>query len=217
MTQPARRRPGPAPSLSREQVVDAALEVMQSQGLNAVSFRSVAGALGVNPMALYTYVRDKDELLALMYDRVCADIAFDDDSDAPAVDQLLDYYVVARAVLLRNVDLYRLVRRPDLPGLDLRTAERMCQLLVGLGMGPAEVARIQTRLLQYTIGNALYTASLRAVGDGADLGTWAGRLAEQISAEDQPHLHATAEAMRDYDEDLEFAEGLRSILQGTGS
>ena len=217
MSEPARRKPGPAPSFTRDQVVAAALEVMSEDGLGAVSFRSVSRRLGVNPMALYTYVRDKDELLAHMYDQVSAGISFDSASEAPAVEQIVDYYVTAREVLLRNSELYRLVRRPDLPGLDLHTAERLCELLAGLGMDPARAASAQARLLQYTIGNALYTASLRAAGDGAGVAAWAGRLVELVDAVETPHLHATAEAIRDFDEDREFADGLRAILTGLAS
>jgi AcrR family transcriptional regulator len=198
-------------------VVDAALEVMAADGLGAVSFRSVSRRLGVNPMALYTYVQDKDELLAHMYDRVSAGISFDPASDAPVVGQLVDYYVAAREVLLRNSELYRLVRRPDLPGLDLHTAERLCELLSQLGMSPARIASVQSRLLQYTIGNALYTASLHAAGDGAGVAAWASRLAGLVDAHENPHLSATAEAMRAYDEDREFADGLRAILSGPAS
>jgi len=217
MSEAARKRPGPTPSLSKEQVVSAALEVMAEDGLGAVSFRSVGRRLGVNPMALYTYVRDKDELLARMYDAVCADISLDLVSDAPAVDQLVDYYVAARDVLLRNVELYRLVRRPDLPGLDLHTAERLCALLGRLGLDPAGVAAVQIRLLQYTIGNALTTASLRAAGDGAGIADWAGQLADRVDADEHPQLRSTAEAMRSYDEHAEFVAGIRSMLEAAAS
>jgi hypothetical protein len=120
-------------------------------------------------------------------------------------------------VLLRNSELYLLVRRPDLPGLDLSTSERLCELLAGLGLAPGDIARVQTRLLQYTMGNALYAASLRAAGDGAGQATWAARLVERVDAEEHPHLRATAEAMLSFDEEHEFAEGLRAILRGASS
>jgi AcrR family transcriptional regulator len=65
-----RRRPhkGPRPALSLERIVDAAVRVAASDGLQAVSMGRVAGELGASTMSLYRYVAAKDELLALMAD-----------------------------------------------------------------------------------------------------------------------------------------------------
>lgn len=49
--------------LSREAVVRAAVDLLQRQGLSGFSLRRLAGELGVDSMALYTYVRNKDDLL----------------------------------------------------------------------------------------------------------------------------------------------------------
>jgi AcrR family transcriptional regulator len=50
------------------QVVDAALQLADDQGLAAVSMRSVAARVGVSAMSVYTYVPGKPELLDLMVD-----------------------------------------------------------------------------------------------------------------------------------------------------
>ena len=49
--------------LSRDRVVDAALRVMDAEGLEAVSMRRVARELGVEAMSLYHHIEDKDDLL----------------------------------------------------------------------------------------------------------------------------------------------------------
>jgi AcrR family transcriptional regulator len=67
-TAPSRR--GPRPGLAVEQIVRAAIELADREGLEAVTMRRLAGELGVGPMALYTYVPGKAELLDLMLDRV---------------------------------------------------------------------------------------------------------------------------------------------------
>lgn len=205
----ARRRPGPAPSLTRAQVVEAALAVMAEDGLNAVSFRSVASRLAVNPMALYTYVRDKDELLAGMFDKVSGEITLTRDSRAPVVDQLVAYYVSARRVLLHNAELYRLVRRADLPGMDFRTAEQLCELLARLGLEPAQVAAVQAMLLQYTIGNALYSRSAGTEGLYATVIT----AVRELDTADYPHLRATYESSAAVDPEKAFVTGLRLIVE----
>ena len=49
--------------LTRERVVDAALRIMDEEGLDAVSMRRVGRELGVEAMSLYNHVRDKEDLL----------------------------------------------------------------------------------------------------------------------------------------------------------
>ncbi|WP_190092729.1 TetR/AcrR family transcriptional regulator [Streptomyces melanogenes] len=66
-------RPMPAP-LSRERIVQAAIQLADADGLDGVSLRKVAAALNVGPMRLYGYIDTKEELLDLMVDAVHAEI-----------------------------------------------------------------------------------------------------------------------------------------------
>jgi AcrR family transcriptional regulator len=68
-----RDRPAKAP-LSEEAVVDAALAILQSDGLEAVTMRRVAAALDTGAASLYVYVSGRDGLLQAMLDRVTAAI-----------------------------------------------------------------------------------------------------------------------------------------------
>lgn len=61
---------GPKPSLTLERIVDAAITVADTAGLDVLSMRCVATELGVGTMSLYRYVPGKAELLDLMLDRV---------------------------------------------------------------------------------------------------------------------------------------------------
>jgi AcrR family transcriptional regulator len=70
-TRPPRGRPA---ALSLDRVVTAAVEVAdelsRTEGLDALSMRSIATRLGVGTMSLYRYVPGKSELLDLMLDHV---------------------------------------------------------------------------------------------------------------------------------------------------
>lgn len=61
-----------------DDVVSGALEVLDAYGLEFCSMRRVAGHLGVQPSALYHHVPDKQTLLALMADRIVADVSAPD-------------------------------------------------------------------------------------------------------------------------------------------
>ena len=58
------------PSLTRERVVDAALDLIDEAGVEGVSMRKLGARLGVEAMTLYYYVPNKDALLDLVVERV---------------------------------------------------------------------------------------------------------------------------------------------------
>src|SRR5688572_5528682 len=58
-TRRARARPG----LTRERVLHAALQIVDSEGLDALSMRRLAAELGVQAMSLYSHLADKKALL----------------------------------------------------------------------------------------------------------------------------------------------------------
>jgi AcrR family transcriptional regulator len=70
---PERAARGPAPSLSREEITAAAIVLADTQGIEAVSMRTLALQLGVGAASLYRYVDRKDELIDLMVDAVMGD------------------------------------------------------------------------------------------------------------------------------------------------
>jgi AcrR family transcriptional regulator len=59
---PARRTRG----LSRERIVAAAIELVETEGLNALSMARLAERLGCGTMSLYRHVANKDELVTFM-------------------------------------------------------------------------------------------------------------------------------------------------------
>lgn len=60
--------------LSRDALVARALELGNAEGLEAVSLRRLATEIGVTPMALYRHVRDKQDLINAMTERVLEDL-----------------------------------------------------------------------------------------------------------------------------------------------
>jgi AcrR family transcriptional regulator len=73
-----RAKPPARPPLSRETIVDAAMRILGSHGIDGLSMRRVADALGTGPASLYAHVSGKEELLELMLDRLAGGIAVPD-------------------------------------------------------------------------------------------------------------------------------------------
>jgi AcrR family transcriptional regulator len=63
------------PQLSREAIVEAAVRIIDAEGLDAVSMRRVAQEFGTGAASLYAYVANKDELFDLIVDWVLGEIA----------------------------------------------------------------------------------------------------------------------------------------------
>ena len=74
MQQLSGRRRGRRPRVSRDQVLDAALQLADEGGLAAVTMAHVGARLGVEAMSLYRHVGNKEEMLDGLVDRVFAEI-----------------------------------------------------------------------------------------------------------------------------------------------
>jgi TetR/AcrR family tetracycline transcriptional repressor len=70
----ADRTASPRPRLSRQRVVEAALAVVDADGLDALTMRRLGHELGVEAMSIYEYTTGKDELLLALAERLLDDL-----------------------------------------------------------------------------------------------------------------------------------------------
>ena len=89
---PEQAKVGRPAERSRAEITAAAVELADREGLDAVSMRRVATALGTGAASLYRYVATRDDLLDLMTDSVAAEY----DLPAPSGDWQADLLAVAR-------------------------------------------------------------------------------------------------------------------------
>ncbi len=155
--------PATGNGLTRARIVAAALALADDQGLDAVSIRRVAGALGVRPMSLYTHIASKDDLLALMLDAVSGELLLAE----PLPD---DWRAALSAIARRSHAVY--VAHPWMlqtfgsaprvgPNL-LRRAEQSAAAVGALRADPADAWTALTIVHEWTMGHAIHTLTLRA-------------------------------------------------------
>jgi AcrR family transcriptional regulator len=146
-------RRGPKPSRSVDEVVQAAIDLADAEGLAALSIRRVAQALGLSSMSLYTYVPSKAELLDLMLDRVAAETA----DPGPAQDgwrAKLELVAHERWALgqrhpwIIQVGAYRPPLGPNI----LAKVETTLQAMDGLGLDPLEMDLVASLIADYVRG-----------------------------------------------------------------
>ena len=149
--EPGRR--GPKQRLSTAEVVEAAIALADSDGVQALSMRKVAQAVGVSPMSLYTYVPSKAELLDLMFDRVLGDAA-DPDNTVTTWREKLAFMARERWGLSERhpwlLDLA--MHRPPLGPNMMRKALAMLGALANMGLAPEETGLAADVLQDYITG-----------------------------------------------------------------
>lgn len=129
--------------LTRDRVIEAALHLMDAEGLEAVTMRRVARAVGVEAMSLYHHVDDKDDLLDGICERVMTEFRFPEPTD----DWAEDCRRGARAwrrLLRRHPDVMRLFaeQRGPVRSIDsLRPMEYALGLLRGAGLSDRDTAQ----------------------------------------------------------------------------
>ncbi|WP_293900581.1 TetR/AcrR family transcriptional regulator [Phenylobacterium sp.] len=154
--EPGRR--GPKQRLSTDEVVQAAIALADAEGVQALSMRRVAQAVGVSPMSLYTYVPSKAELVDLMFDRALVETA-DPGEDLAGWRAKLAFIARERwALNARHPWLQDLaLHRPPLGPNVLRKAEVMLRALDGMGLDDEDMG-LAAEALQNYIGGALLSA-----------------------------------------------------------
>ncbi len=161
---PQRRvRPGHKKALDRDAVVEAAIRVLDAEGLDAVTIRRVAQELGVGAASIYAYVDSKDTLIELVLDHVIGEIDYTGyPDDRPWQEQLKDLIRAARATFSAHRDIARasLGRIPSGPN-SLVSMETLLAVLRRSNLSDQVIAYAGD-LIGLVIGAASYEESLFA-------------------------------------------------------
>ncbi|MEV0391002.1 TetR/AcrR family transcriptional regulator [Nonomuraea sp. NPDC050643] len=119
-------RKATSPGRSREEIVAAAVELLNEEGLAGLSMRKLGAKLSAGATSVYWYVANKDELLELAYDEMWGEITFPDAEEAGWRQAVSVLAYSMREVMLRHpwsADL--LGRLPALGPNALHVADRM--------------------------------------------------------------------------------------------
>jgi AcrR family transcriptional regulator len=135
-----RDRPAKAP-LSEDVVVDAALAILQSDGLEAVTMRRVAAALDTGPASLYVYVAGREGLLQAMLDRVVATVELEVPDPSRWRAQLHSLLVRVRQALAAHPGIAAMtLADPPTTAAVLRLVENLLGILLAGGFSPQDAA-----------------------------------------------------------------------------
>ncbi len=140
--------------LSKAAVAERALRLGDEEGLEAVTIRRLAQALGVTPMALYWHFKNKDELLLGIVDHALATVRADRAAADPWHKQLRAMVEALVAVMRRHPSLPELMHMVDKAEGEsfVRASNDALALLTEAGFGVQEAYWIASYLLHGAIG-----------------------------------------------------------------
>ncbi|GAA4495997.1 hypothetical protein GCM10023191_037360 [Actinoallomurus oryzae] len=96
------RRGGRPPLISRDDVVAAAIAIIDAEGLDALTMRGIGARLGVAAMSLYRHLPNRDAVLAAVVNRLVTEVVVDVPADARWPDALRALALGYREMLLRH-------------------------------------------------------------------------------------------------------------------
>jgi len=206
-------------ALSREQIVDAAIELLDASGEAGLTFRALSERLATGPGAIYGHIADKSDLLTAACDVLVAR-TLDAAPSGAAPDAAIRTLALA---LFDAIDAHpwigsALAIAPgQLPMV--RILDRVGRQVRALGVPDAAQWRATSALLSYILGvggqNAANGQLAREQGlDRSNFldsmaATWA-----MLDPADYPFAHAIAGQMREHDDREDFLAGIDLLLGG---
>jgi len=203
------------PTLTREQIVAAAMKLVDRDGLAALSMRKLAAELSVGTMSLYYHVPEKSALYDLILDAGLAEVDLTVDDPTQPVDVRVSRIAYAiRTALLNHphaaiIAMSRSLRTPT----QLRPVEKLLQVLSEAGLPTAEAMQAVNIIGQYAVGvTTMYANHLTGTEyHNEDVEPDFGAM----TPEEFPNLFAAlanADGVGDWDAD--FDAGLSALIRG---
>ncbi|WP_020672795.1 TetR/AcrR family transcriptional regulator [Amycolatopsis nigrescens] len=195
-------------SLTHAGIAAAALAVIDRDGLAALSMRAVAVELGMGTMSLYRYVEDREQLEALVVDKVLGEVDTVAPSRGPWPKRVTALVERMRDVAGAHPQLAPLLMaHRDRSAASWHWTESVLGVLTEAGFtGRNRVIAFRT-VLSYLFGSL--QAELLGPLSGAGTATLAA-----LSPEDFPLLSETATAARRLGDAESFRRGLAAVLRG---
>jgi AcrR family transcriptional regulator len=153
-----RERPGTRrPRHTLDQIADAALHVADTEGVDALSMRRLAAELGSGTMTLYHYVHTKDELMALLADRVMSELLLDDDELPEGWREAMTAIAHrTRDVLLAHPWIFDTAEDPTMGPSGVRHFDQSLRAVASLDIGVRERLDILQAVDEYVFGYCVH-------------------------------------------------------------
>ncbi len=227
-TRPQRQR-REQPALSRDQIVSVALELLDSEGLDALSMRKLGTRLNAGAASMYTHVANKDELIELVVDEVYGEI------EVPSAGDPADWRAATvrcahsiRSTFLRHPWIVSVLGAAGVAHLGpnlIRLSESLLTVLEEGGFPLEAAEQAMTTVFAYVVGMSTSEAAWLTMlaRSGQSEQEWTEHLwpAAEQAVQEYPRMRRLYAALRGHDASGNrndgFADGLDCVLDGLES
>jgi AcrR family transcriptional regulator len=208
-------------ALSKERIVEAAIEILDADGESALTFRALAARLATGSGAIYWHVANKDDLLTATTGDIIARVMTEVVSDA-------EPRAATRAIALGVFDAIdahpwvgaQLSREPWQPAV-LQIFESFGGQFQALGVPERAQFDCASALLNYVLGLAgQYAAGARLIPRETDRSAFLATIAAswaQLDPAQYPFVRQVAAQLPEHDDREQFLAGIDLILAGIGT
>lgn len=210
------------PGLSREGILDAAIDFIDQRGLDKLTMRRLGTACGVEAMALYRYVHSRGDLLSGIVDHLVDRLYTDQLAARRQEDGWQDYLLRlahgVRQIALEHPQVFPLIATaaPEAPWVrpplrSLRWMESFLDTLIGYGFDDLTAVAAYRTYTTFLVGQLLLEVSAH----GAELSPEEARLDDdrpEVDLADYPHLQRLHPTLSEDRSTAEFEEMLEAIL-----
>jgi AcrR family transcriptional regulator len=192
--------------LSRERILDAALELLDGEGMAALSMRRLGAQLGVEAMSLYNHVPNKAALLDGIHERILAKV------ERPPAGAAADWQAYARhqaRALHRTLKAHPnaislFATRPAATPSSLARLEQYLGVLRQAGFETLEALNVVQIFSAFVVGHAMWTLGMTSPDGPSGI----------VVETDSPLLHETAKVLHRYSPERELDMGIDALLIG---
>ena len=210
MTSEENARPRGRPALPVERILTAALELVDEQGTEALSMRSLAQRLESGTATLYRHFSSRAELIAAMIDRILGGVDLDPPTRGPWQQACMSFAQHMFDALSRHPNVASLLIEYTPVGPNALAGRELClSILLENGFTPPIAAHAYATLARFVLGFAIQISGAAGPEHDAKLAT----AFHELDAAHYPATRATADELpvplRE-----EFAFGLQLIIAG---
>lgn len=205
--------------LRREQIVAAAVEILDAEGLESLSMRKLGAKLGAGATSLYWHVANKDELLELVLDEFWGLVRTPEPEQASWRELLTTFAYSLRASIREHRWMASLVGQlPSIGPNSLRLSDRLRRAFVQAGFHGVDIYLASGTVICFVLGQVIPEIAWDKVSEGMEIDADGMLRVMQDVAGDYPEMLADYRATVPTDQEaaraMAFDFGLLCVLDG---
>ncbi len=145
---------------TKDDYIDAAMEIVLNQGFNALTAKSLGDHMGVDPSAMYRQFHNKDALLVAIFDRLANDFESDLPQATSPRGQIERQVFVVRNFFVKFPELAAILSQADTPPrATLAAAEQIVTSLKELGYQGRQLVTAYQSIEGLVVGTSVFETS----------------------------------------------------------